>query len=251
MKEPETIRVLLADQDKQFCSRAAEAFKGCAQIELIGVAHKGGDALEAVRTHKPDLLVLDAALPGTDGLLLAKQLRSDGLKTGVMLLSVFISTQFGAECELLNIDTLLRKPVLPEVLLERIRLWADAKAHRRGKAATRDLRRRIQSILNEIGMAAGTKGYRDVTEAIYKVVERGNAVSGMTKELYPEIAKAFGTNANCVERNIRNAIESAWTHGDRERQQFYMGHAAKPDDARPSNRDFINKIANLLRSDEE
>lgn len=251
MKEPEKIRVLLADGDRQFCIRVAETLKDCSQIELLGTVENGEKALQAIRAQEPDLLVIDAALPRTDGFLIAKQLRDSGVKTGIMMLSVFISAQFSAECELLGVDTLLHKPVLPEVLMERILLWSDARAQRRRKTATKDLRWRIQNILNEIGMTAGTKGYRDVSEAIYIMATSECSVSGMTKELYPAVAKKFGTHSSCVERNIRNAIESAWTHGNMERQQYYMGTALQPDNDRPTNRDFINKIANILRHEQD
>ncbi|MDY3618336.1 sporulation initiation factor Spo0A C-terminal domain-containing protein [Agathobaculum sp.] len=251
MKEPEKIRVLLADGDKQFCIRAAETLKNCPQIALIGIVQSGEEALRTIHASKPSLLVIDAALPKTDGLLIAKQLRDSGVKTGVMMLSVFISRQFSAECELLGVDTLLHKPVLPEVLLERILLWSDAKAQLSTKNIDKNLRRRIQTILSEIGMSAGTKGYNETSEAIHIVATSERAISGITKEVYPAVAKKFGTRASRVERNIRNAIESAWTHGSIERQQYYMGTAFKPDNGRPSNRDFINKIANILLYEED
>ena len=45
------------------------------------------------------------------------------------------------------------------------------------------------------------------------VYERPEIVGGITKELYPEVAKRFNTTVSRVERAIRHAIEVSWNRG--------------------------------------
>ncbi|MDF2725311.1 MAG: two-component system response regulator [Paenibacillus sp.] len=57
------------------------------QIEVIGIAHNGNDALELIERKKPDLLLLDIQIPGVDGLTIARSVHERGAKTKTILLS--------------------------------------------------------------------------------------------------------------------------------------------------------------------
>ncbi len=45
------------------------------------------------------------------------------------------------------------------------------------------------------------------------MIEKPELIGGITKELYPAIARRFGTTSSKVERAIRHAIEVAWSRG--------------------------------------
>ena len=75
MQEAEVIhssRVLLADDHPGFAAAigeyVAEAF------QLVGTVRDGGALLEAAKTLKPDVIVADISMPGTDGLTAMKQI---------------------------------------------------------------------------------------------------------------------------------------------------------------------------------
>ena len=51
----EKIRVLLADDDSEFCARMAAALENAGDMELAGIAEDGGKALAAVGELHPDL----------------------------------------------------------------------------------------------------------------------------------------------------------------------------------------------------
>src|SRR5438477_243279 len=53
----------------------------------VALAVDGGDALAAVERSVPDLLVLDVAMPGLDGISVCRRLRERGLATPVLLLT--------------------------------------------------------------------------------------------------------------------------------------------------------------------
>ena len=71
----------------------------------------------------------------------------------------------------------------------------------------------ITSILHEIGVPAHIKGYTYMRDSIKMVIADPNLLGGITKELYPSIAKKYNTTPSRVERAIRHAIEVAWTRG--------------------------------------
>ena len=80
-------RVLLADDHPGFAAAigeyVAEAF------QLVGTVRDGGALLEAAKTLKPDVIVADISMPGTDGLTAMKQIRKQMPQVRVILLTNF------------------------------------------------------------------------------------------------------------------------------------------------------------------
>lgn len=66
-------------------------------------------------------------------------------------------------------------------------------------------RTKIEDTLLKIGVPAGIKGFTYIADAIEVFEERGTDI-GITKELYPAIAKRNKTTPPRVERNIRHAL---------------------------------------------
>jgi response regulator NasT len=57
-------------------------------FEVVGETGRGDDAIELVRTHRPDLAILDIKMPGTDGLTAAREITSERL-AAVLILTAF------------------------------------------------------------------------------------------------------------------------------------------------------------------
>ena len=74
-----------------------------------------------------------------------------------------------------------------------------------------------------------------------------DVINAVTKILYPEVAKRFGTTASRVERAIRHAIEVAWDRGDLETLQKYFGYTVSNAKGKPTNSEFIAMIADKLQ----
>ena len=69
------IRVLLADDDRDFCARMAATLEQAGDMELVGIAEDGAKAVDAVRELRPDLLIIDLMLPVMDGVMVLSRLR--------------------------------------------------------------------------------------------------------------------------------------------------------------------------------
>lgn len=73
-----------------------------------------------------------------------------------------------------------------------------------------------------------------------------DVINAVTKVLYPEVARKFGTTASRVERAIRHAIEVAWDRGDLDTLQKYFGFTVSNSKGKPTNSEFIAMIADRL-----
>jgi len=111
--------ILVVDDDAPI-RRMLERTLGSAGYEVV-LAVDGGDALAAIERSVPDLLVLDVAMPGVDGIAVCRRVRSRGLATPVLLLTA----RDGVEDRVLGLDAsaddYLVKPFATEELLARVR----------------------------------------------------------------------------------------------------------------------------------
>lgn len=83
-------------------------------------------------------------------------------------------------------------------------------------------RAKIEDVLLAMGVPAGIKGFNYIADAIEIFDERGTDI-GITKELYPAIAKKNATTPPRVERAIRNAFEVVRAKGNSETVNKYIG----------------------------
>lgn len=112
-----------------------------------------------------------------------------------------------------------------------------------------ELERYITNIMLDIGVPAHLKGYHYLREAILLSGRDMEVVSSVTKLLYPTIAKRFKTTDQKVERAIRNAIEVSWTRGNTETFEKLFGYSALSGRNRPTNSEYIARIADTMRLD--
>ena len=112
-----------------------------------------------------------------------------------------------------------------------------------------ELERYVTKIMLDLGVPAHLKGYHFIREAILLSEEDMEVVSSVTKLLYPEIARLYKTTAQKVERAIRNAIEVSWTRGNTETMDELFGYSATTGKGRPTNSEYIARIADKIRLD--
>ncbi|MBO4980523.1 MAG: sporulation initiation factor Spo0A C-terminal domain-containing protein [Lachnospiraceae bacterium] len=118
-------------------------------------------------------------------------------------------------------------------------------------AAVKDceLERYITEIMLDIGVPAHLKGYHYLRDAILLTGRDMEVVSSVTKLLYPTVAKRFKTTDQKVERAIRNAIEVSWTRGNTDTFEEMFGYSAASGKSRPTNSEYIARIADKIRLD--
>lgn len=107
----------------------------------------------------------------------------------------------------------------------------------------------ITRIMLDIGVPAHLKGYHYLRDAIMISGKDMQAVSSVTKLLYPTIAKRFKTTDQKVERAIRNAIEVSWERGNENTFEELFGYSSTTGKNRPTNSEYIARIADKVRLD--
>lgn len=112
-----------------------------------------------------------------------------------------------------------------------------------------ELERYITNIMLDIGVPAHLKGYHYLRDAILLSGRDMEVVSSVTKLLYPTIARRFKTTDQKVERAIRNAIEVSWTRGNVETFESMFGYSVASGKNRPTNSEYIARIADKVRLD--
>jgi len=107
----------------------------------------------------------------------------------------------------------------------------------------------ITRIMLDIGVPAHLKGYHYLRDAIMLSGKDMEAVSSVTKLLYPAVAKRFKTTDQKVERAIRNAIEVSWERGNEDTFEDLFGYSNTTGKNRPTNSEYIARIADKVRLD--
>ena len=100
-----------------------------------------------------------------------------------------------------------------------------------------------------IGVPAHLKGYYYIRDGILLCVRDMECATSATKLLYPVVAKHFKTTGPKVERGIRSAIEAAWNHGNADSFEEFFGYSGKSGRPKPTNSEFIARIADKIRLD--
>lgn len=128
------MHVLIVEDEVRLATLVADGL-GRAGI-TSEVVHDGLAGLDAARTERFDVIVLDILLPGMNGFAVCGELRAEGVTTPVLMLTAKTGDLDESEALDTGADDYLRKPFSYEVLVSRIR----ALVRRSGRSADRILR---------------------------------------------------------------------------------------------------------------
>ena len=78
--------------------------------DVVGETGRGDEAVELVRTHQPDLVILDVKMPGADGLQAARDIRDLDVKVAVLILTAFSQRNLIDEARDAGVAAYLVKP---------------------------------------------------------------------------------------------------------------------------------------------
>lgn len=119
-------------------------------------------------------------------------------------------------------------------------------ADQQGGDIQESLYKTVTKMMHEIGVPPHIQGFQYLRKAIIMAVENPKVMEGVTKVLYPGVAKEFETTSSRVERALRHAIEVAWDRGDIEVLERYFGNTVSPAKGKPTNSEFIAMLADYI-----
>lgn len=115
-------------------------------------------------------------------------------------------------------------------------------------AANANISQQIDNVLLDIGIPMHLIGYPYVKRAITIVAEDRERINDMTFGLYPALASEFNTTASRVERAIRHSIEVAFDRCNPDILYRYFGNSVSPFRGKPTNSEFIARLAAYVRN---
>ncbi|MCX7780236.1 MAG: sporulation transcription factor Spo0A [Negativicutes bacterium] len=248
----ETIKVAIADDNKEFTGIMQEYLSQQPDIELVGVAFNGEQVLTIIEEKKPDVVILDIIMPHLDGIGVLEKINGmSGKRPKVIMLTAFGQESITQRVVELGADYYVLKPFNMEVLVSRIRQLASTITVQRPVVAqaikARPLDVEVTNIIREIGIPAHIKGYQYLRDAIMMIINDIELLGAVTKVLYPIIADKYTTTPSRVERAIRHAIEVAWSRGNIDMINKLFGYTIKLEKGKPTNSEFMAMIADKLR----
>ena len=261
------ITVLIADDNQEFSNTLAKYLEAQDDMEVIGIAKDGKEAVNMMKNTMPDIGLLDVIMPHLDGLGVLEGISDENtLKKPIcIMLSAVGQDEITKRAISLGAKYYVVKPFDIELLIKRIRQLKLNKPQS-NTIMNRDITRPqyieipvnseknednlealVTNVIHEVGVPAHIKGYQYLREAIIMVVNDIEVINQITKSLYPQIAKRFKTTPSRVERAIRHAIEVAWGRGQQEAVESIFGYTISASKGKPTNSEFIAMIADKLR----
>ena len=244
------VKFLMSDTSAEVTAACREALelKG---VEVTVVEKDGLKVLQKRLSVRPQVVLLDAFMPGLDALAVKQKYNAAGERhTAFFVTGAFQSEEMVQELLDEGFAYYFVKPFDENVLASRVlkvALGHEKRVLVQTSVDSDELT--VTEILHQIGVPAHIKGYQFLRDAILLTMDEPDYINAVTKRLYPEIAKKNGTTASRVERAIRHAIEVAWDRGDVDTLNSYFGYTIHNLRGKPTNSEFIAMIADKMRLD--
>ena len=261
------MKVLVCDDNRNFTNIVSNFLSSQSDMEVVDVALNGKDALDKIIKYQPDVVLLDLIMPELDGLGVMERLVESKIeKMPKIVLQSAISQEFAIKEALeLGAYCFMLKPYELPVLADRIRTaYGDSSIASTNFITTSydsnylnvgktneilDTEIEVTNLMHKVGIPANISGHQFLREAILMVIEDRGLITGITKELYPNVADKYKTTAAKVERSIRHAIEVCWLRGRVDVLENTFGYTINPERGKPTNSEFIAMVADKIRMD--
>lgn len=259
------ITVTIADDNADFANLISKFLGTQEDMEVVGVANDGKEAVDLILSKEPDVALLDVIMPHLDGLGVLEKINNANMKKmpSFIMLSAVGQDTITQKAIMLGAEYYIVKPFELETLAKRIREIHKGITIPQGVNSVREVRApyisisnakspqnleaQITNVIHEVGVPAHIKGYQYLREAITLAVNDIEIINSVTKMLYPTLARKFKTTPSRVERAIRHAIEVAWSRGQMDVNNSMFGNTVSASKGKPTNSEFIAMIADKLR----
>jgi DNA-binding NarL/FixJ family response regulator len=124
------IRVMLVDDQRLVRAGFASILGDEDDIEIAAEASDGGEALELIRRHRPDVVLMDIRMPGVDGLEATERIGTDPKLGGVrvVILTTFDEDDYVYRALRAGASGFLVKDTDPDELIHAVRVVAEGEA---------------------------------------------------------------------------------------------------------------------------
>ncbi|HKJ03686.1 MAG TPA: response regulator transcription factor [Longimicrobiales bacterium] len=134
-------KILLVDDHAMFRAGIKALLEAEGRMEVIGEASSGDEAVDKVRQLKPDVVVMDLSMPGSNGLEATRRIAALELDTKVLVLTVHAEEEYLVPVVEAGASGYLTKTSADNDLIEAIKVVARGEVYLPPKATTLLLQR--------------------------------------------------------------------------------------------------------------
>lgn len=140
--------VLIADDEEIECrALSMQIKKAFPQITLLKTARNGLELIDIARANKPDIVIADIEMPGMNGLMALEQLRTEGIRPYIIIMTAYSSEHYLKESLSLRVHEYLEKPIRRERMANTIQsLLSEIERERIKEAEFAQMRDAIRSM---------------------------------------------------------------------------------------------------------
>lgn len=265
------LNVVIADTNDAQLNTLKERFENDDAFCVAGVVKDGENVLKLLNEKSIDVIITDLILPVIDGFSLIEHVmknKSIVNKPKFIVLSGISNDKIINTAFSLGAAYFMLKPFDIDTLINRVKQIGTLEyseqnilfAQRNNSliefnseeivpeaSPAKDMESRITELVHELCVPAHIKGYRYLVQAILLCVQDMEMLGAVTKIMYPEIAKKFGTTPSRVERAIRHSIELSWQLCSPSKLYKIFGYTVNTKKGKPTNSEYIALIADKVR----
>lgn len=173
-------------------------------VRCVGILNNGSKVYQKLKDLKPDILILDLKLPGSNGLEILQKIDVDNsIKTKVFVYSgdmAYITLSREFKC----VERFYSKLTPLEEISKELENLVDTFENK----STGD---KVSDILFKLGFSYSLKGTRLISECIvYSITENEDKIN----RVYAAIAKRKKENINTIKADINTAVNNMWRYSD-------------------------------------
>lgn len=235
------MKILMAEADSGFCEAVQHCLEKKRMDAEVCFVDSGAALFQVMNQWRPDLVILDTILPDMDGLTMLRTIRTlpSVLQPELIVISSYNS--WALQQEICAAHPLLYISLPCDAAWLAVRILNCCREMVCGfPKYCDDEQSSIRHILREIGVNSRSKGFAYIQTAISLLLESEEYHYGLTKRLYPAIARLHRTSAANVERAIRSAVLSAW-------QKEGFVQQRKLFSVRPANGEFLWVLSERIK----
>jgi DNA-binding NarL/FixJ family response regulator len=163
------IRVLLVDDDPLVRAGLAMIIASASDLHVVGEAGDGLDAVESVRAHNPEVVLMDIRMPRLDGIAATARLRAMPTPPEVLVLTTFQADAYVLDALRAGASGFLLKDTPPTEILAAIRQVAHG-----GTTLSPSVAR---TVIDHIAQSAGDERRTTAEAALARVSKREREVA--------------------------------------------------------------------------
>lgn len=167
----------------------------------------GIDAIEKVRKNTWDLILLDISIPGKNGIEVLKQLRSEGVKTPILILSIFPEDQYAIRVLKAGASGFVNKDCATEGLIEAVHKVLSGR-----KYVSAAISQKLAESMNDNGSKLTHEQLSDREMQVLQLIASGKTVS--------DIAELISLSINTISTYRARILEKLSLHNNAELTRY-------------------------------